>query len=447
MSTIHQRLRDEHGLAVSVQSFRRYVAANVPEEIRRAQVVVWNPRPAEAGEQAQIDYGQLGRWLEPGHREAPHGLGVRHGPGVFSGNMFVRPVAEDGPAGLDRVPCRGVRVLRRRRPSPAGPGQPEDRGWTSRTCMTRRSTGPMPSWPPTTAALIDPARARSSLATRRESSVRLPYVRDSFWRGPGVHIAGADASRGGTLVRRGRRAPGMPSAGGRRPGRGVRERREGLFAAAARRAVRAGQLGAGERSARISTPRSNRGSLLGALGAHRARPADVRLTATMVAVLHRRAAGQDPPPQGPRKADRLRRLPRRRRSRSTCGPRPGAAARPRASGQQCEQVIGDLLAEKRRSTGCAPAQGVVGLAEPARPGPARSRLREGAGGRGPVLPEPSRASWAAGTERAQQAGRGRGRRRGGVPARPGLVRQRHPPCPAPSPAMPCTPPPPGRQQS
>ncbi len=35
MSTIHQRLRDEHGLAVSVQSFRRYVAANVPEETRR----------------------------------------------------------------------------------------------------------------------------------------------------------------------------------------------------------------------------------------------------------------------------------------------------------------------------------------------------------------------------------------------------------------------------
>ena len=55
MSTIWQRLRDEHGLAVSPASFRRYVAANVPEETRRAQVRVWNPRPAEAGEQAQID--------------------------------------------------------------------------------------------------------------------------------------------------------------------------------------------------------------------------------------------------------------------------------------------------------------------------------------------------------------------------------------------------------
>ena len=65
VTTIHQRLRDERGLAVSVASFRRYVAANVPEETRRAQVTVWNPRPAEAGEQAQIDYGQLGRWLDP----------------------------------------------------------------------------------------------------------------------------------------------------------------------------------------------------------------------------------------------------------------------------------------------------------------------------------------------------------------------------------------------
>ena len=65
MSTIHQRLRDERGLAASVASFRRYVAANIPEEARRSQVVVWNPRTAEAGEQAQIDYGQLGRWLDP----------------------------------------------------------------------------------------------------------------------------------------------------------------------------------------------------------------------------------------------------------------------------------------------------------------------------------------------------------------------------------------------
>jgi transposase len=93
MSTIHQRLRDEHGLAVSVQSFRRYVAANVPEETRRAQVRVLDPRPAEAGEQAQIDYGQLGRWLDPA-------TGKLRTIWAFvmvlccSRHMFVRPVAK-----------------------------------------------------------------------------------------------------------------------------------------------------------------------------------------------------------------------------------------------------------------------------------------------------------------------------------------------------------------
>ena len=91
MSTIWQRLRDEHGLAVSVQSLRRYVAANVPEEVRRAQVRVLDPRPAEAGEQAQIDYGKLGRWLDPA-------TGKLRTVQAFvmvlccSRHMFVRPV-------------------------------------------------------------------------------------------------------------------------------------------------------------------------------------------------------------------------------------------------------------------------------------------------------------------------------------------------------------------
>jgi hypothetical protein len=53
MPAAHQRLRDGHGLAASVASFRRYAAANVPEEGRRSQVTVWGPRQAEAGEQAQ----------------------------------------------------------------------------------------------------------------------------------------------------------------------------------------------------------------------------------------------------------------------------------------------------------------------------------------------------------------------------------------------------------
>ena len=49
VATIHQRLRDERGLAVSVTSFRRYVAANLPEETRRSQLKVLRPWPAEPG--------------------------------------------------------------------------------------------------------------------------------------------------------------------------------------------------------------------------------------------------------------------------------------------------------------------------------------------------------------------------------------------------------------
>jgi hypothetical protein len=91
MSTICQRLRDERGLAASIASFRRYVAASVPEEARRSQVTVWSPRLAEAGEQAQIDYGQLGRWLDPA-------CGKLRTVQAFvmvlccSRHMFVRPV-------------------------------------------------------------------------------------------------------------------------------------------------------------------------------------------------------------------------------------------------------------------------------------------------------------------------------------------------------------------
>jgi hypothetical protein len=40
--TIHQRLRDERGLAVSVASLRRYLAANLPEEVRRSGGVTYS---------------------------------------------------------------------------------------------------------------------------------------------------------------------------------------------------------------------------------------------------------------------------------------------------------------------------------------------------------------------------------------------------------------------
>jgi hypothetical protein len=63
-ATIHQRLRDEQGLVASVASLKRWVAANLPEEVSRDRVTVLGEE-AEPGAEAQIDYGHLGSWVDP----------------------------------------------------------------------------------------------------------------------------------------------------------------------------------------------------------------------------------------------------------------------------------------------------------------------------------------------------------------------------------------------
>ena len=110
VSTIHQRLVDEHALVASVASVRRWVGGNLPEEARRAQVRVLRPGPVQPGSEAQIDYGRLGVWTDPA-------TGRRHtvqanADGVGLLEVHVRaPGATDGPGGLDPLPRRGFRVL------------------------------------------------------------------------------------------------------------------------------------------------------------------------------------------------------------------------------------------------------------------------------------------------------------------------------------------------
>ena len=179
MSTIHQRLRDERGLAASVASVRRYVAASIPEEARRSQVTVWNPRPAEAGEQAQIDYGQLGRWLDPV-------CGKLRTVWAFvmvlacSRHMFVRPVLKmDQRAWTEchveafgffgGVPARLV-------PDNLKTGVDKPDLYDPKI---NRSYAELAEH---YGCLVDPARA---LKPRDKARVErpMPYVRDSFWRG------------------------------------------------------------------------------------------------------------------------------------------------------------------------------------------------------------------------------------------------------------------------
>lgn len=64
LATIHQRLRDDHGLRASYRSFLRYVHAEFPAETALSQVTVLKDDPPP-GEEAQLDYGYLGRFLDP----------------------------------------------------------------------------------------------------------------------------------------------------------------------------------------------------------------------------------------------------------------------------------------------------------------------------------------------------------------------------------------------
>ncbi|MET8291386.1 IS21 family transposase [Streptomyces sp. NPDC005132] len=90
VTTIHQRLRDEHKLEVSISAFRRWVHATLPDKLRSSQVTVLRD-DVEPGEEAQIDYGFLGQWTDPR-------TGKRHRVWAFvmvlpcSRHMFVRPV-------------------------------------------------------------------------------------------------------------------------------------------------------------------------------------------------------------------------------------------------------------------------------------------------------------------------------------------------------------------
>lgn len=179
VATIHQRLRDERGLAVSVASLRRYVAGNLPEEVRRSRVTVLRLVPAEPGREAQIDYGQLGRWTDPR-------TGRRHTVNAFamvlccSRHMFVRPViAMDQRAWTEchvaafgffgGVPARLV---------PDNLKTGVDRPDLYDPKINRSYAELAAHY----GCLIDPARSRKP-RDKPQVERPMPYIRDSFWRG------------------------------------------------------------------------------------------------------------------------------------------------------------------------------------------------------------------------------------------------------------------------
>jgi transposase len=179
VATVHQRLRDERSLAVSIASFRRYVAANLPEETRRSQVKVLRPWPAEPGAEAQIDYGRLGRWLDPAA-----GKLVTVWAFVMvlacSRHLFVRPVIR-----LDQRSWSECHVAAfaffggaPARLVPDNLKTGVDRPDLYDPKINRSYAELAGHY----GCLVDPARARRP-ADKPRVERPMPYVRDSFWRG------------------------------------------------------------------------------------------------------------------------------------------------------------------------------------------------------------------------------------------------------------------------
>ena len=406
-ATIHQRLADEHGLQASLASLKRYVAANLPEEARRAQVTVLRDTPPP-GAEAQIDYGLLGTWADPA-------AGRRHRVWAFvmvlacSRHMFVRPVlVMDQRAWTEAhvaafaffggVPARLVPDNLR-----TGVDRPD-----LYDPKINRSYAELAAHYGT---LVDPARARKP---KDKASVErpMPYVRDSFWRGREfTSLAQMQAGRRGLVGGR-RRAAHMPAAGRRGPA--------AVFAAAEAAALsplpRLPFVLATWSRAKVGPDiHVKAGRVLYSvpwrlIGQH----VDVRSTATMVQIFsggelvktHVGPAAASAPTSA---------TTRRRRSPSPCATPPGAAARPTRSAPRPSQVIAALM-EVNALHRLRSAQGILGLRD--KHGPARL---EAACARALTAGDPSyrtiKGILAAGLEADQPAARRRRRRRS-VPARP-----------------------------
>jgi transposase len=392
MSTIHQRLCDERGLAASVASFRRYVSANVPEEARRAQVVVWSPRQAEAGEQAQIDYGQLGRWLDPvgGKLRTVWAFVMVL---CCSRHMFVRPVlkmdqrawTECNVAAFEFFGGAPARLV----PDNLKTGVDKPDLYDPKV---NRSYAELAAH---YGCLVDPARA---LKPRDKARVErpMPYVRDSFWRGrefTSLPHMQAEAARWSLEVA-GRRQC--------RPLEGAAP--AAVFEAAEKQALRPlpGEpfVLATWATARIGPDIHAQVDkvLYSVPWRHIGKTADVRLTATMVQFFiggqlvkshPRKARGKqtdfgDYPPE--KIAFHMRTPKWCRRQAAGIGP-------------ACEQLVGELLSDNALYRLRA-AQGIIGLADKHAPG----RL-EAACAKATAAGDPSyrtvKGILAAGTERDQ----------------------------------------------
>jgi transposase len=177
-ATIHQRLRDEHGLTASVASVKRWIAANLPEQALRTKVTVLGDDPPP-GAEAQIDYGYLGMWTDPrsGRRRRVWGFVMVL---CCSRHLFLRPVLRMDQAAWTQCHVAAFEFFQ---------------GCPARLVPDNLKTGVVKadlydpqlnrSYAELAAhygVLIDPARARKPKDKPRVERP-MPYCRDSFFRG------------------------------------------------------------------------------------------------------------------------------------------------------------------------------------------------------------------------------------------------------------------------
>jgi transposase len=179
-ATIHQRLRDEHGLIASVASVKRYVAANLPEQVRRDRVVVLRDETdTPPGEEAQLDYGHLGYWTDPA-------TGKRRRVWAFamvlacSRHLFVRPTLVMDQRAFTEAHVEAFRffggVPRRLVPDNLRTGVDKPDLYDPK--LNRAYAELADHY----GVLVDPAR-RGEPRDKARIERPMPYIRDSFWRG------------------------------------------------------------------------------------------------------------------------------------------------------------------------------------------------------------------------------------------------------------------------
>jgi transposase len=178
VATVHQRLRDEDGLEVGITSFRRYVASEFPGQVDPGRVTVLRP-DVPAGEEAQIDYGYLGTWMDPAAQRARR-VWAFVMVLVCSRHMFVRPVLSMDArswvaahlaafAFFGGVPRRLVPDNLANAVNRADIYDPKFNRAYAELCEHY-------------GCLVDPARAAKPKDKPRVERP-MPYVRDSMWRG------------------------------------------------------------------------------------------------------------------------------------------------------------------------------------------------------------------------------------------------------------------------